>query len=147
MRPVPLVLILISALALAACGGRPTPDEFEVMQHKPLTMPPEFELRPPRPGEPQPQAIDAGRQAFEALFPGAKFRRPLPKSDGENSILSALPASEPDIRSNVTRREADVVKKALLLADILDAEEREFRPDNIAIERLTSAKGRGGRSR
>ncbi len=144
MRIRPFIAVLCMGLTVAACGsgGSLSPDEFEVMQYKPLVIPPEAELRPPRPGQPKAQSIDAGRQAFEALFPGAEFRPAPRKSDGELSILLNLPRSEPDVRSNVAQRELDVVKKALLLADILDAEERQFRPDNIEIRRLATSSPR-----
>ena len=136
-----IILALTATLAACGSGGGIGPDEFEVMQYKPLTVPPESELRPPRPGQPQAQTIDPGRQAFEALFPGREFRPAKRKSDGELSLLLNLPRSEPDVRSNVAQRELDVVKKALLLADILEAEERQFRPDNVAIRRLGSTTG------
>ncbi len=132
-------IIIAASLLLAACGGskgQKGPDEFEVISRAPLVIPPEAELTPPRPGEPRAQEIDPGRQAFEALFPGKKFRRTAPKSKSENEILSHMRYSSPDIRSNAGGgKTADVVKKKLLLADLLNAEDRMFRPDNIEIFR------------
>src|SRR5690349_9546598 len=51
------ILIALSALALSACGGnsvketlgleRSAPDEFRVVSRPPLSVPPQFSLRPP----------------------------------------------------------------------------------------------------
>lgn len=135
-----LAAVLALPLLLAACGGsRITPDEFEVVGRAPLTVPPESTLAPPRPGEPRAQRIDPGRQAFEALFPGQPYRRAQPASEGERDLLSRLYPSDPDVRSNVAQKELDVVKKRLILAEILDADEREYRPDNVSIRRVSGA--------
>ncbi len=135
----PLLLIAGASVALAACGSsKNSPDEFEVVSRAPLVIPPEAELSPPRPGQPNPQEIDPGRQAYEALFPGKEFKPSKPKSDGERDLLSRVGPSEPDVRSNVGSKDLKVVKKTLLLADILEADERQYRTDNIAIERISS---------
>ena len=135
-----LAAVLALPLLLAACGGsRITPDEFEVVGRAPLTVTPESTLAPPRPGEPRAQRIDPGRQAFEALFPGQTYRRAQPASEGERDILSHLYPSDPDVRSNVAQEDLDVVKKRLILAEILDADEREYRPDNVSIRRVSGA--------
>jgi len=61
MRFLPLSLILTAMLITSACDGtevrdavgltRTAPDEFVVVSRPPLSVPPDFELRPPRPGE------------------------------------------------------------------------------------------------
>jgi hypothetical protein len=74
------VAILALPLALAACGGngnlartfglsRDAPDEFRVTTQAPLSMPPDFALRPPDPGASRPQTQSDTRQAEEALVP------------------------------------------------------------------------------
>ena len=35
--------------------GKNPPDEFQVVTHAPLSMPPDFNLVPPKPGETRPQ--------------------------------------------------------------------------------------------
>lgn len=50
-------------------GKKVSPDEFKIVSHSPLTMPPNAELRPPRPGEPRPQEVTPSDQAKEALSP------------------------------------------------------------------------------
>src|SRR5215475_1998876 len=67
----------VASLALGGCsafdnlggGKKISPDEFKIVSHSPLTMPPNAELRPPRPGEPRPQEVTPADQAKEALSP------------------------------------------------------------------------------
>ncbi|MCW5742135.1 MAG: DUF3035 domain-containing protein [Alphaproteobacteria bacterium] len=77
------VLGLAGAMAaLGACGimdsiggnRKVSPDEFKVVSHTPLTMPPNADLRPPRPGEPRPQEMSPADQAKEALSPALAGR-------------------------------------------------------------------------
>ena len=77
-----------AALLLAGCAnggiaGRARPDEFAVARNAPLVIPPDFNLVPPKPGEPTPQGSDARTQALEALFGG-----PAPRSDAERQMLN-----------------------------------------------------------
>jgi hypothetical protein len=49
------------------------PDEFAVESRAPLTLPPEFDLRPPQPGAPRPQevtAADKARKVIDTAGPG-----------------------------------------------------------------------------
>src|SRR5258708_15504972 len=74
---IPLCLVALGPLALGGCsmleniggGKKVSPDEFKIVSHSPLTMPPNAELRPPRPGEPRPQEVTPADQAKEALSP------------------------------------------------------------------------------
>src|ERR1700760_4704272 len=70
-------LIALVTMALGGCsafenlggGKKVSPDEFKIVSHSPLTMPPNAELRPPRPGEPRPQETLPADQDKEALSP------------------------------------------------------------------------------
>jgi hypothetical protein len=49
------------------------PDEFAIESRAPLTIPPEFDLRPPQPGAPRPQevtAADKARKVIDTAGPG-----------------------------------------------------------------------------
>jgi len=78
----PAALIAVTTLALGGCsafenlggGKKVSPDEFKIVSHSPLTMPPNAELRPPRPGEPRPQEVTPADQAKEALSPALAGR-------------------------------------------------------------------------
>src|ERR1700761_6987487 len=48
---------------------RDAPDEFTVTTRAPLSMPPDFVVRPPQPGAPRPQEQPAPVQAEQALVP------------------------------------------------------------------------------
>lgn len=116
MRQISLrVLILSAALGATACGGdeglsrtfglvRDAPDEFRVTTRAPLSMPPEFTLRPPRPGASRPQELTERMQAEQVLVPqlaleGAANTRP---SAGQEALLAASGPSAPtDIRTQV----------------------------------------------
>ena len=68
---------LALAVTLSACEGgigdalglgKNAPDEFAVVRNAPLTLPPDFTLRPPRPGEARPNEESVREQAKVALF-------------------------------------------------------------------------------
>ncbi len=99
-------------LALSACEGvreqfgltKQSPDEFRVIARAPLSLPPDFILRPPEPGIPRPQEGTATQQARNAVF---RLEQPKPqplteqvKTDGrtlgELSLLKAAGADKTD---------------------------------------------------
>jgi hypothetical protein len=71
----------ITLVLLSGCGDstltrtfglvRDTPDEFTVATRAPLSMPPDFTLRPPQPGAPRPQEQSDRALAESALVPQA----------------------------------------------------------------------------
>jgi hypothetical protein len=81
LKPAPFIIVL-ATVALGGCsafenlggGKKVSPDEFKIVSHSPLTMPPNAELRPPRPGEPRPQEVTPADQAKEALSPALAAR-------------------------------------------------------------------------
>jgi hypothetical protein len=70
----PLALALL-APAVAGCSStkemlgltKRSPDEFQVVSRAPLSMPPDFSLRPPTPGAPRPQEGTTREQAQEIV--------------------------------------------------------------------------------
>ena len=77
-------LLLAAGLLLAGCSdlsrtfgfSRSTPDEFAVTTQPPLSMPPDYAIRPPEPGAPRPQAVPASRAAEQALIPQSALDGP-----------------------------------------------------------------------
>jgi hypothetical protein len=75
-RPAVALLAILPLLPACAPGsvqnalgiGKRAPDEFAVVSRAPLVVPPDFDLRPPRPGEPRPMVGTAGDQARAALL-------------------------------------------------------------------------------
>ena len=105
-----LCLVALGPVALGGCsafenlggGKKVSPDEFKIVSHSPLTMPPNAELRPPRPGEPRPQEVTPADQAKEALSPALAGRTqqrvtgagggPPPPATGSEQALVQRPA-------------------------------------------------------
>jgi len=71
----PICCLAGGALLTAGCGDlkkaigldRTPPDEFAVESRAPLTMPPDFNLRPPQPGADRPQEKSSGQQARQTI--------------------------------------------------------------------------------
>jgi hypothetical protein len=71
-----LVLAAALCLVLSGCSGtkralgfsRTAPDEFAVVQQAPLSMPPDYHMRPPRPGAARPQVGTTRQQAKDVLL-------------------------------------------------------------------------------
>src|SRR6476619_5761029 len=119
----PITATAVAGLMLGGCGmfdnlggaKKVSPDEFKIVSHSPLTMPPNAELRPPRPGEPRPQETTPADQAKEALSPALAGRvqqqANAPRGGGASGAASeqALVAKasaggvDPNIRSQVNR--------------------------------------------
>lgn len=103
-------LLLASLLAIGACSsertladrlgmGRNVPDEFQVVERAPLTLPPEYSLRPPVPGAPRPQEGSTSQQAQRALL-GAELE-PAQTTPAQTALLVDAGAENamPDIRA------------------------------------------------
>jgi hypothetical protein len=108
------VLLLASSLAfLAGCSSdklsrtfgltRDAPDEYTVTTRAPLSMPPDYNLRPPRPGAPRPQEQSERQQAEEVLVPQLALGAPQGSvSTGQEALVQeAGPPAPADIRRKV----------------------------------------------
>lgn len=151
------LLLGVSALLLSACGelredlglGRNPPDEFAVVERPPLSMPPDFALRPPRPGAPRPQSVDTARQASEVLFNGGGMET-QELSPGEKALLEAsgAPKTEPNIRDLVDRDASQKVSASPHLIKRLLNSEADEKPATtvdpaLEAERIKKAKEEG----
>lgn len=119
---------LALVVALSGCENtrralgmeKQAPDEFAVVTRAPLTIPPDFGLRPPVPGAKRPQENSSREQARQILLgrtvsANASGSRPSVKmSSGESAILKRAGALNPDpgIRQTVNRE-----SKAIANAD------------------------------
>jgi len=104
-----------SLLCLSACSNdlsrtfgltRDTPDEFAVTTRAPLSMPPNYNIRPPQPGAPRPQELSAQRAAEADLAPQAALNNPGSSSvsPGEQALLNAAgPPAPANIRQRVNQ--------------------------------------------
>jgi hypothetical protein len=111
----PGLTTIAACLAIAGCGDnlsrtigltRDAPDEFTVTTRAPLSMPPDFDVRPPRPGASRPQEAALSTQAEAALVPQTALAEPAPLGSGTSPGEQALdaqagPAAPADIRRKV----------------------------------------------
>ena len=75
IKPAFIVILAIAPITLAGCGnvsnllgGKSAPDEFEVYSRAPLSIPPEYKLRPPSPGAARPQAVEPRDSARKEIL-------------------------------------------------------------------------------
>jgi len=143
--------ILIAALAVGlplATGGcsslketlgltKQSPDEFKVISRAPVSMPPDYNLRPPTPGAPRPQEGTPRDQAQQAVFqysengagtlpadaipPIGEGEAESAQSSGESALLQSAGASgvDPNIRQLVDTETAEDEASSRTLADTL----------------------------
>lgn len=124
-----IVPVLAALVVLTACEGikeelgltKKSPDEFTVVSKAPLALPPDYSLRPPRPGAVRPQEIQPGRVARSALT-GNDGSQPqaapakiasLDPSIGENALLREVGTSvaDPNIRQVVNQESSLLAEK------------------------------------
>ena len=109
------VLLIGTTMLLAGCDSdkltrtfgltRDAPDEYTVTTRAPLSMPPDYALRPPRPGVSRPQEQSERTQAEEALVPQIALGTPRASaSPGQAALVQqAGPSAPTDIRQRVDR--------------------------------------------
>lgn len=106
------------ALTLTACEngfrdalglGKSVPDEFRVVKHAPLVVPPNYDLVPPQPGVARPQENDATARAKQALL-GENTRTEATTTSGADALLRQAGVSEtdPNIRAKIDSEEEGV---------------------------------------
>jgi len=113
---------MAALLVLAGCTGddltrsfglqRDAPDEFTVTTRAPLSMPPDFSLRPPQPGASRPQEQSIAQSAQVTVAGSAAFDTPASpgSTPGQDALLAAAGSPPPaDIRARV---DAEAVQAA-----------------------------------
>jgi hypothetical protein len=115
---------LFAAFGLAGCQStaqalgmsKVTPDEFRVVTKAPLVVPPNYDLRPPSPGEPRPQELQPESQARLALLGQREGEQ---RSEGEKLLVAKAGADKADplIRYVVDDEFGDIAHKDKSFAD------------------------------
>lgn len=113
-----LLALVAAASATSGCAsfsraigaGKASPDEFRVVSQAPLTLPPDYSLRPPRPGEPRPQELQPTDEARQSLFGqdvGASA------SQGERQLVADAhaDATDPNIRDTIDFENQGIVHR------------------------------------
>lgn len=137
MKAASRVLIAATALlALGACDGvkkqlgmaKQKPDEFRVVSRAPLSLPPDFALRPPEPGATRPQEGTTVQQARTAVFradgQGSALDEVAPgdtRSRGERALLLSAGAdrADPTIRQTVDNETSGINESSESFIDTL----------------------------
>lgn len=96
-----LTLVAASALTLGACGGmresigltKVTPDEFLTVASAPLSVPPEYGLRPPSPGQPRAEDLAPEAAARQILL---GQRQAVTRTAGEQALVTAAGGDRAD---------------------------------------------------
>lgn len=101
-----LAIVAVAGLSLQACTGfrqsvgltKVTPDEFLTVSRAPLSVPPEYGLRPPVPGQPRPQDVTPELVARQIL---ASERQSVTRSAGEQALAGRVGAGTGQIDGTI----------------------------------------------
>lgn len=123
-KPITALAILAAATAVSGCSSfqqaigsaKVSPDEFRVVTRAPLTIPPDYSLRPPSPGEPRPSELDPDAEARAAIF-GQDVATDA--SAGERALVAdaGADAVDPAIRDQVDFEGSNIVHRSESFAD------------------------------
>ncbi len=127
-------LLAGAAFALSACDiantlglNREGPDEFQVLSHAPLTLPPDYRLRPPDPGAVRPQQV-APRDNARQVLTGSAGGGATGRSAGESVLVSKTGGAKVDsnFRRRIDQETAEIAEKnRRLLDDLIFWEDRK----------------------
>ncbi len=111
-------LVAMTALGLAACASAGGPDEFRVVRKAPLTVPPEYNLRPPALGQARPQELSPEAQARVAVF-GVDVGQTA--SDGEKMFVKSAggDAVDRNVRAQVDFDDSQTLRKNRSITDMI----------------------------
>ena len=110
MRNIKIALLAgLAALTLTACSSaketlgltKHSPDEFAVIKRAPLTMPPNYALRPPQPGAPRPQEQASATQARQTVFGEVDETQAQPEIQSSAEELFLQHAGADQARSDI----------------------------------------------
>lgn len=132
---------LFAVLLLAACGSGENmreklgiksspPDEFSVVTRAPLSVPPDYTLRPPLPGADRPNEVSVRDQARQTVFGADSGARASASATGQEDFLKKLGAdqADPSIRASI-----DTEVKAMDEAEQPAAQKLLFWKDKSAV--------------
>ncbi|MFT3727556.1 MAG: DUF3035 domain-containing protein [Terricaulis sp.] len=121
-----LALVAAASATTTACGSlsraagatKVSPDEFRIVTQAPLTLPPDYSLRPPRPGEPRPQESNSSDDARATLFGQDTAAQ---ASQGERTLVNdaGATATDPSIRDTIDFESQGVVHRSQGFVDQL----------------------------
>jgi hypothetical protein len=127
LRPQNKLFVMAVMMVLAGCSsvkkelgvGRNSPDEFTVIKHAPLTLPPDYSLRPPANPNNTPPEAQAANMAKAALM--GKEESAVASGSAESALLSKMGAGSavPDIRQKIDEENGYIALKNRTVAEKL----------------------------
>ena len=131
-----LLLWGFCVIGVTACGslrqdlglGRNPPDEFAVIDRQPLSMPPDYTIRPPRTWADRGDSFSAEKNAQNALFGPVPSRADVSMSEKALIVSSGADAVQSNIRDIVNQESSQKVSASphlvkQLLSFVKDDEE------------------------
>ncbi len=123
-------LAVSGVLLLASCSGvqdqfsltSTPPDEFKVTTRAPLAVPPDFNLRPPAPGEPRPQEGTATQQAKQVIFRAS--------DNAELTLEEAMRADGRTLGERALLIEAQADQAQSGIRQVVERESKTFREED-----------------
>ncbi|MEM8615710.1 MAG: DUF3035 domain-containing protein [Pseudomonadota bacterium] len=155
MTPKPKLISLTAAVVALALGGCASsansgPDEFRIVKKAPLVVPPDYNLRPPTPGQALPREVDVAAAGTLAAF-GTNIGSDA--SPSERALVAAAGANavNPIVRQQVDYEEARIIRKSPSVSDRIMFWRRGGDDDQAAEDSATGGEdvviSRGGGSR
>lgn len=136
-------LALMIAFGLGGCSDarkalgydKAPPDEFRIVSRAPLSLPPDYALRPPQPGASRPQEQSSQQAARQALLGNTAARPVAPEgaSPGEAALLARVgaPRTDPRIRELVDRESSALAEADRTFFDRLVFWRKEDEPGMV----------------
>lgn len=106
----------VSTACTSGGSGSRMPDEFRVVTMAPLTVPPNYKLRPPSAGGSLPPELDGSQTAVTAAF-GTTIGQDA--SVSERALVSSANANavDPVVRTQVDYEETKTIRKSKTISD------------------------------
>lgn len=143
-KTLPLIAAGLALGVTAACSssgssGAATPNEFRVVTKPPLSIPPNYSLRPPAPGTTIPAEVEAATAGGTPAFGTALG---LEASASERALVAAAGANavSPSIRAQVDWEETKAIRKSPTMADRI-LFWRKSNPEDAASAAIDNATG------
>jgi hypothetical protein len=108
---------LVATTACSSTGnGGNTPNEFRVVTKAPLSVPPEYKLRPPAAGTTTPAEVEAATTSVTTAF-GTTTGQAASASEKALVAAAGANAANPAIRAQVDYEEAKAIRKTPSVTD------------------------------
>lgn len=131
-----LVTLAVTALAVSGCSTwtdvkrglgmeKVVPDAFDVTTNAPLAIPPDYTLRPPKPGEAPTQQLSPTAQAQETVFRA-----------GNNKLDTLPPAKSRSAGESALLQDAGAQHAPADIRKLVNADEHKAANNNTLTERL-----------